>query len=513
MVATGLRRVLRGCSALIVMTGMAGAAEPPRVLLLGPGAIGPPPAAERIVPGPGLKTSDDVIDSCVQTAMARHDTPGAAVAVIDHGELIREAGYGVTRRDGGHAVGPETLFRIGSVTKQLTAAAVLQQVEAGRVSLADPVTRFVPELELAGHLSPDQLTVERLITHTTGYPDNFRNVDGDVDVGALSRWVLTQGTVRLHAPPGRFWNYSNPNFTLAGLVAERASGVPYRDYMQEEIFEPAGMTHTTFDPVAVEATGDWTWGYWDDPRTGLEHEERPTSYDNAAFGPAGYAFSTAGDLAHWALLLMDGGGDVLSAASAARMQEARVPIEQGYGIDYGFGVFRQRYRDLEVQQHGGNINGWGTMLLWLPERRAVVAVVANTLESLNDAAWCVVDNVFGATGPDVSPPPVDEARWDALVGRWSGRVSDGRLFLADTSRGSEGEMRMTLVPAIGGAPIDAELVPVFGDTFVVDLDEDGVYDLDFTFIVGQGNPGRVEWLVNRSLVFERVARPRPGSRE
>ena len=513
-IASGAASMLSVVLAALVTAGEI-ATAPPAVRLaaaspVGPGPVGPP--AEPLRVPAGATTASALIDACVTAAMLRHDTPGAAVAVITDGAMTYQQGYGVKRRGGSEPVGPDTIFRIGSVTKQLTAAAVMQQVEIGAVDLDDPVTVYVPELALAGSWEADVIRVHHLLTHTSGYPDNLTSVSGATDAGALSRWVATQSSVSLHAPPGTFWNYSNPNFMLAGLVLERASGEPYRDYLAGRVFEPAGMTRTTFDPATVIADGDYSWGHYTDPTTGSEVVYAPDSYDSGAAGPAGWAFSTAGDLARWALLLADGGGDVLTSQSAVAMQSPQVFVDSAPASWYGYGIFVDLYEGLEVREHGGNVPGWGTYLLWDPAGRDVVAVVANTFESLPEAAYCIFDRTFfppGGSPAVIDPEPVPTATvpdayagFDSLGNPWGGLVTldGGRLML---------DMAQVNRP---GNHFSAPLVRAFRDTYVVDVDGDGGYDLDFTFVTSPGTPGRTSWLVNRQLVLERSFAVRRGSR-
>ena len=193
---------------------------------LGPGPLPPipfPPSRD----GERRKatTIADAIDLCVENNMAQLGAPGAAVAVMLDGQIIYTRGYGVKHSTQGGAVDSETAFRIGSVTKMMTAAAVMQQVELGRVDLDAPVTDYIPELAIGGKWPAELITVRHALTHATGFPDLINGVYG-TDNDALSRWAAAQGGIELHAPPGSFWNYSNPNFMMAGLVAERAAGVP-----------------------------------------------------------------------------------------------------------------------------------------------------------------------------------------------------------------------------------------------------------------------------------------------
>lgn len=494
---------------LVAATADAAAQEPPR-LADRRGPLGPDPAARWIAARarPQLEakhaaTLGEAVDQCVLADMAAHDTPGAAATVALGGVVVYEKGYGVKHRRNGGAVGPGTVFRIGSITKQLTAAAVMLQVETGAVDLAAPVTAWVPELSLAGAVPASAITVRHLLTHTSGYPDNLESVSGSTADGALAQWVATQTGVRLLAPPGSFWNYSNPNFVLAGLVAERSSGLPYRRLMSERVFGPAGMTRTTFDPAQVVQWGDFSSGHYTNPQNGRETIYAPTSYDSAAAAPAGWAFSTAGDLVRWALLLGDGGAPLLAEESAAAMQARQTPLDYVPGLDYGFGIMAERYKGLDLRHHGGNIPGWGSMLIWVPERRFAVAVLANTFESLTAAAYCIVD---AALAP-VDDPPVDlhtdPAAWGPYEGRFAVEDTFGDTWEAQVHR----DAQTLWITFTGMAPPQTTYTTVmeqaFLSTFLIDGDGDGTAELDLTFIPARGLPARPMWLRNRNAVGTR----------
>lgn len=480
---------------------------------------GPPlwrPAAER--PRPTVKSTDleGVVDQCVGDAMAALDTPGASVAVIVDGELVYEQGYGVRRRGGSAAVDPDTRFRIGSVTKMFTAAAVMQQVEAGTVFLDDRLTRYVPEIEFVGHWPADEITVERLLTHATGIPDLPFHPNGDTGPDALADWAGSFELVGLHAPPGAFYNYSNPNFNLAGLVVERASGVDYRSYMEDRVFAAAGLTHTTFDPAAVAATGNAAYGHLDNGQGG-EIVYAPDDYDNGVYAPAGYAFSTAGDLARWALLLSDGGGDVLSAQSAAAIQAPQQDMRIVPGTAYGYGVFVEPFYDLTIRQHGGNIWGWGSFLLWHPERRFAVAVLANTFSSLPGAAYCIADSVLE---PDhsVSPEyPADPERWRMFEGYYDASISSGweaspYPVMGEVFGADDGQLSVYFWDPVGHWSELWLLEHAVRDVFYVDVDHDGTVDIDLSFLTSPGPPEQRRWLRMRVLVGSPQVSPRAGGR-
>jgi CubicO group peptidase (beta-lactamase class C family) len=443
--------------------------------------------------------------------MLRLNAPGAAVAVVLDGDLLYESGYGVKQRGGDRSVDPDTVFRIGSVTKMMTAAAVLQQVELGRVDLDAPVTDYIPEFAVGGRWPADLITVWHTLTHTTSFPDWISDLVTTGDQ-ALSNWAGDQGGVELHAPPGSYWNYSNPNFMLAGLVAERASGTPYRDLYKESLWEPAGMHSTTFDPLEVIQWGNYSQGHYYDPAEGRSFVVGPSDNDFWAGGPAGWAFSTVGDLTRWALLLMDGGGPVLSPFSAATMQDPHQWMHYRPDQYYGYGVMVEEYQGLDVRQHGGNVAGYGTYLLWVPERRFAVALLTNVTSSLATAAYCIVDEVLDPEPVDPPDLTTDASSWRRYIGDY--RITDylGASTTATVSLDGDELTASIIDPENPEIPVTTMLEQLYFDTFLYDSNGDGQVDNDLTFCSRPGKPGFVMWLRNRYAVGVRQLTPRSGGR-
>ncbi|NOZ93238.1 MAG: beta-lactamase family protein [Acidobacteria bacterium] len=459
---------------------------------------------------PAGASLDETVTFCTQQAMALHDTPGAAVAVAVDGDLAFQGGFGVRRRGGSQLVDAQTVFRIGSITKMMTAAGLMQLVETGAVRLDDPVTVYIPDFELAKPGQSATVTVEQLLTHTSDIPDTYA-VGNIFHPLGLDEWVPHMATVELYAPAGSFWNYSNPNFSLAGLIIQRVTGLDYRSYMAERVWGPAGMGSTTFDGSAVEATGDYSWGHQRDASSGQETVYGPTSYASETLNPAGMAFSTAGDLVRWALLLMDGGSPVLAPASARRMQAPLVWTHTTADLWYGYGIFSEDFEGLDVRQHGGNVPGWGAYLLWVPGRRFAVAVLANTFEALDDAAYCIADGVLHPTGE--TPPPVhtNPSTWRRYRGDYGVAQYDGRTWLGTVGLQGDDLTLTATVPSIPPMTKVFHLEQLYLDTFVTDTDDDGKPDLDLTFIAPPGHPPLVRWMRNRLLVGTRLPEARRPS--
>ena len=443
-------------------------------------------------------TLEETIDQCVMDEMAAVGTPGASVAVALDGQLIYQRGYGTKHRTQGGAVDADTYFRIGSVTQQLTAAAVMKQVDRGLVFLDDPVTRYVPGFEIGGYIPASRISIHNLLTHSSGFPDLYFDPNGSTDDEALGQWAAEQDDVVLHAPPGVFFNYSNPNFNLAGLVVERASGTPYREYMHQQVFGPAEMNRTTFDPEVVMADGNYTFGHFPYPG-GTELIYAPNDYDNAVYAPAAYAFSTAGDLVHWAVTLMNGGGEVLTPASSSAMQTPQMNLDLLPGQGYGYGIFTEPFGDLEILQHGGNIWGWGAYLIWESDRQFAVAVLANSNESLPGAAFCIADAVLQpGPGPDVEDP-ADPSEWVRYEGEWVLSYRENIVLGGDIIVVDDDELMLLIWDT--GSPFNEffTLTHVGFNIFLADLDLDGEPESVFTFL-DSGHPERPKWLRNRILV-------------
>lgn len=475
---------------------------PPRILPVRHAARASSPAALT------ASTLEEAIDAVVLADMAATDSPGAQIAVVIDGVLVYQRGYGLRHRENGGEVDDQTLFRIGSLTKQFTAAAVLQQVEAGALSLDDPITRFVPELSLSGLWPASSITVRHLLTHASGFPDNWDEIDASSEDGALALWAGQQGSVALHAPPGSFWNYTNPGYILAGLALERASGTPFRTYVESRVFAPAGLTSATFSTSAAQATHNFAYGHFRSGGGGRETFFSPNSYDSAAAAPAGYAFSTAADLARWAMLLMDGGGAVLSPASADALQGRQVYMDYVPGLYYGYGVIRQDYKGVDIVWHDGSIPGWGSVLLWAPQDRVAVAVLANTSEPLYEAAFGIADLVLQPAA--VEPPDLgtDPATWLRYTGTYTLTDYAGGRMETRVSLGGD-RLDVTFSPLDGpAAPYTTQLVQAYLDTFVLDSNGDGILDMEFTFIRSGAVTSKTRWMRYRYAVGERCNRPR-----
>jgi len=453
-----------------------------------------------------------VIDACVRADMAGNpntpadDTPAASIAVAVNGVVTFTRGYGVRDLVAGGEVDANTLFRIGSTTKMMTAAAVMQLSESGAVDLDAPLSRYLPEYRLGHPWRADDLTLHRLLSHQTGLVDQYFVEDLTMP---LMRWVETTGafSLPLYAAPGSFWNYSNPNFSLAGAVVERVGRMPYNDYLAGRVWDPAGMPLTTLDAREVISTGNFATGYDAGQPLG------PTDWDIPWIGPAGTAFSTPTELVTWALLMQAGDDAVLAEASKRRMQARHINQSYVPWADYGYGIFVTDWRDktdparrVVVYDHGGNIYGGSSQLFWIPDRRVVVSILASTIRSLDNAAACAVETLadIEMIPPDAEQKPPEA--WDAHVGTYS--MMDLLLWpwTANVRRAGDA-LTLDFSDVPGGALIMGDAMPMryaFSDVFVPRAQSMIVPAVDLTFIRDRADPGRVRYLRNRNAVGQRV---------
>lgn len=439
--------------------------------------------------------------------------PGAAVVVMEHGEITFAHGFG-TRSPGGEiAVDAGTLFRIGSVTKVLTATAVLQQVATGDPALDAAVTTAIPEFAvLAPAGGATGIRVRDLLQQSSALAD-YLLIDDRHDDAALDEYLTGEyrSIAYLMAPPGVMWNYSNPNFFLAGLVAERAAGVGYRELLRDEVLRPLGMTRTVFLGDEVLADGNYAVG-----QSGAD-EIAPDSYDNAWGRPAGYAFSSVHDLARFIQFLHDGDAAVLPHDERLAMQRSQVSTRLAADhVGYGHGLFihdgvrlADGYHPVTLVEHGGDIPGFAASLFYVPSTGfAFIALASADGAHLDQSAALALEELaeLPATVEVPADLTVDPGSFASLAGGYLDALNAGRIEISVT----DGEVRIAM-PDVdeAGIPYDPVLTPTLPDNFTLTVQGT---TLPVTFLRDpDGNP---TYLRTRAFVAARstaAARPRPST--
>lgn len=364
-----------------------------------------------------------------------------------------------------------TLFRIGSVTKVLTAVALLQQVHAGAVGLDDALTTVVPEFSVvapAGGAST--IRVGHLLVHASALAD-YLLIDDRHDDAALDEYLTGAYTAQayLMAPAGRMWNYSNPNFYLAGLVAERRAGVPYRELMRTRVLAPLGMDRTFFLPDETLADGNVASGRSTDTII------PPDDYDNAWARPAGYAFSSVHDLARFVRFLRDGDAAVLPDVARLAMQAPQIDTRLAAGhVTYGHGLFLHDgfalddgYHDTLLVEHGGDIPGYAASVYYIPSTGfAFISLASGDGAHFPESAAYALEH-FAELAAAVAAPAdltIDPATFASLAGSYRDDLNAGRIELAVT-----GDIVTISMPDVdaAGIPYDPVLTPIRPDTFLL----------------------------------------------
>jgi len=331
-------------------------------------AQAPAPAPLPQIPGPA--TPDDV-DTFVRARMARDHIPGLALAVVRSGKIVKVQGFGFADVEHKKLVTPDTIFRIGSMSKQFLATGIMLLAQDGKLSIDDPISKYFADAPS----SWSAITVRHFLTHTSGVQREGPAYNKD-KVQADRVIVQSAYPMPLKFETGSKFSYCNVcYFALADVIAQ-VSGTPWSAFINTRIFAPQGMTSTrtaTKDPGPGGALGY----FWND--ASRVRDPRYTEADeNTALRPSGAFVSTVLDLAKWdAALYRD---DVLTRVSREAMW-APVKLTDGTWSLYGFGWFLNSFDGRRWVAHGGSVNGFQSSLIRLPEDGLTVVVLTNSDEA------------------------------------------------------------------------------------------------------------------------------------
>jgi len=356
------------------------------------------------------------LDSLVTAELARTLTPGAQVAVVISGRVVYSRGFGVADIETGRAVTPQTLFRVGSVTKMVTGAVLAQLAAEGRVDLRAPISRYVTELE---GKRIGTVTTHQLLTHHAGWIDNAVAY-GRMGEGALGEVMSVQSDTLFFTDAGRVLSYSNPGYSMAGYVAERATRQRFGDLAGDLVLRKMGMPNATFRPLHA-MTRDFSQGH-----VGFGAAPgaivRPFT-ENTAQWASGFLFATAQDLARFTIAVMDSGRlegvAVLNPDAVRAMTTGYVPIPEAPGSRYAYGLRIDQRGAERLWFHGGAINGFDAQVMMFPDRRSSVIVLDNRSDSpLRGIVDFVMQKAHGIEPPtptNAAQPRVASAAERSLI--------------------------------------------------------------------------------------------------
>ena len=307
------------------------------------------------------------VDSIANQVLQSTGVPSASVAVVTHGRLAYANSYGAAKLEPRVPATPEMRYAIGSISKQFTAVAILLLQQDGKLSLDDPVSRFIPGLTRG-----NEVTVRQLLSHTSGYQDFWPQdyvmpmmLKATTPQAIADRWAKQP----LDFAPGSRWQYSNTNYTLAGMVVENASGMPFFQFVRTRILSPSGLTSAAdFDasPRAANATGYLRYGLG---------PLRPAPDAGAGWmWAAGELAMTAKDLANWDISLIM---QSLLRPESYRELEREVRLNNGAGTGYALGLDVAMQGGRFMVEHSGEVSGFTAENMVFPEDSAAVVVLTN----------------------------------------------------------------------------------------------------------------------------------------
>ncbi len=408
----------------------------------------------------------DSIKDYFEGIRERHRIPGLAAGLARGGTIVYGDGFGYRDREEGLAPTTETIFGVGSITKSVTALATMQLADRGVLSPEDAVREWLPEFRLPGSADADGIRIHDFLCHTSGLPSlpsrfyaQLRDIRRDPNAHRMAlafdpdeiypidtfedlMELLPTLDFEMLGPPGGQFSYSNEGYGLLSAIIERASGEDYATFVQENIFDPLGMTRSGYDPDAIDAMGEVTELY---VSTG-EGEEKdvfaaPGWWEKKAMYGCGHMKSCVRDLLRYFEVYRLGGTvddvAILSPEGVEAMTSPQVQIRPGLHYGYGLQVVED-HMGLTLVRHGGSDKGVAAQLALARELDVTVAVQANltnipvenlSLALINAAAGLDVD--AAPTKPEIT---LSEDTLQDYVGRF--RSGEGSAVSFDVKDGA-----------------------------------------------------------------------------
>lgn len=340
-----------------------------------------------------------------EQAFAEHTPPGAVVAVVQGDSISLLTGFGVSDIKSGRPVDPErTVFEIASVSKTVTATAIMRLVERGAIGLEADINNSLKSVKVPATFAAP-VTLEHLLTHTAGFSDRFIGyVSRSADERPSLAGYLADRLPPRFIEPGRVIGYSNHGVGLAGLAAAEVAGVGFEELVEREVFEPLGMAHSTFrQPLPSALTSDAATGY---TQRSADISEAPVAFRNCT--PAGGMSTTGGDMVKFMMAHLGVGEKAayLKRETLGLMHSRHFgPVEGMPGVCLGF--FEMPVGSERAVAHPGQTVGFSAALVLIPERRFGLFVCANS----NRTAFCgaFVRGVLRAAFPATIEAPAGSA--------------------------------------------------------------------------------------------------------
>ncbi len=396
-----------------------------------------------------VRATSATVDQKFREYAGRQHMPGFAYGVVLDGELIYAGGFGLAKLVPPTPVTTQSLFRIASMSKSVTAMAILQLRDRGRLGLDDPITKYLPETSALTYLTTDapEITIRHLLTHSAGFPEDNPWGDRQLADSDAELMGLIEGGVSFSNVAGIEYEYSNLGFALLGQIVQVVSGMDYRDYTRTHIFEPLGMTHTIWEyenasPEHLVLGYDWLDEAW--VNIPLEH--------HGAFGAMGGLITSIEDftayvgfhLSAWPPRSDPDGGPLKRSSLremhqpwrfASVMPDFRYPSGRGCpsASAYAYGLrWMEDCEERVIIGHSGGLPGFGSNWTMMPEYGLAVMSFDNiTYGGTSTLNTAVLDGIIATAGlePRKLPvPDVLETRKNQLVNLlpdWEGARESG----------------------------------------------------------------------------------------
>lgn len=471
----------------------------------------------------------EAIAKAVRGDLRSNNASGVQIAVWVDGAIAYTLESGSAHPDTETTIDAHTLFQVGSDTKKMTALLALQQVEAGALSLDSTVAEVLPAVALAG--SPawaEEATLHDLLSHQGGLFDYtpWNDDPDDAQLRGIAEGIFAENEWAMNEP-GVLWNYSNPNFSIAGLMTESVAGLPWPDLLRRDVFEPMGLEDTYARKSEVESRGNFAtgWGYTIDDTDPWNLLDVPAYTegtvvmddvtDNAFTRPAGMVWSTASDMARFHAFFIDGDPALLDDAlrtGMTTMQTRLYPAWDAQGYGYGWfvvnGINLPDYYDVPVFVHGGNTLSFTSTSYVLPEQGMSISILSNGYGDDFTRTLVALIEESGLLPAATEAPalPSEETPAAQLTGTYLDRTL-GRFDV--TAAGSTLQVAMPDADAAGIAHGSAFEFAGITDVYTLTL---GGSANAFVFVAD--SEGEYRWLANRQFTGERteenaMARPLP----
>ena len=346
-------------------------------------------------------------DSIFPAEMARENIPGAAFVFVQNGEVVLARNYGVADIERRQPVGPDTIWRVGSISKVFTATAVMQLVDRGQVDLDAPVDRYVHRVTIPATYS-QPVTVRHLLTHTAGFDEIRPGTQAATAAGVLSLPDFLRDRLVRVRPPGRTIAYSTYGITLAGELVEEVSGMPFEEFLAQNIWQPLGMAHACIT-VPSEWQSHVARGYEIDSDSAVAQ-----SWEWYHTTPASSVNATTGDMARFLLAHLGdrarGTARILGDRAAEEMLRQQVTMDPKLP-GYALGFYEDFIGGLRVVEHGGNMAGFSALMVLIPDANAGFFVVNHVEGSRlrDNLKWALLQRYFAPARERKAVPPLPPA--------------------------------------------------------------------------------------------------------